>query len=833
MLNYSLQIAESIKPARYFAVGVCALILAPASGHCSVVADTTMQPLLATILPVQVPRRSSAVIAVPLMLEDQPLGDVTVELALDSILTVAPVSLADALGSTINIATQEALRALGDSLVPIDQVKALGLDLQLNPQTLTVTIRLALPARGTQTFTASSDPQYSGMARISPSHYAFGLTAALLANSDLSSTALTNASTGLSGFLNIGGERGFNLVGSGTLGISGLSKKFQRDRVIAFVDRPESALRYSIGDLVPTQSRLAGSFDLLGASIERNYGELQPTRNIRPLGNRSFRLERRSTVEVYSNGILVQSFVAEPGPIDLRGISSLNLSSNVSIVVQDSLGRREIDSFNLANDITLLGQGIKEFSFSAGVLRNRFSTTDFGYSSDPVGSAYYSRGISETVTLSGSLVASGDVQNAGLSVANAIFGGVQLAEFSGSQVRDLGTGLAAGLSYRGDPLGLAKARNANLNLRLFYQTSDYRNLSDFSLSQSIKIDSAIDYRFNITRQLSINFGGNYYKQYGVSGFNRAFFVGVQRNIGRVSVSVTGRYLSQADGSEDLGAFISLSRPLGRRLNATATADSATGRGRFEVRKTRSLEFPEIEYAINTQYGPQDKQLGGNFSYATSRFESDFTVAEQFDERGTNQSIGMIRLQSGLAFVDGHVGIGRDTGQGFVMVARHKSLKNAQIKVTEGAAGRTLGFSNRFGPAVIPIDNGYRPVLLRMNGINLPEGYDIGSGDYVALPGARSGILIEVGSDAFHSVIATLQSRDGKPLSLISGRLRSEKTGKISSFFTNRTGRAVFTMLAPGRYGIEVDGLDETFFFEVADDAETLKNLGTVRMGQSL
>ena len=357
-------------------------------------------------------------IAVPLMLEDQPLGDVTVELALDTILTVSPVSLADALGNTINSATQEALRALGDSLVPIDQVKALGLDLQLNPQTLTVTIRLAIPARGTQTFTASSDPQYSGMARISPSHYAFGLTAALLANSDLSSTAITNASTGLSGFLNIGGERGFNLVGSGTLGISGLSKNFQRDRVIAFVD-------------------------------------------------------------------------------------------------------------------------------------------------------------------------------------------------------------------------------------------------------------------------------------------------------------------------------------------------------------------------------------------------------------------------------GQVGIGRDTGQGFVMVARHKSLKNAQIKVTEGAAGRTLGFANHFGPAVIPIDNSYRPVLLRMNGINLPEGYDIGSGDYVALPGARSGILIEVGSDAFHSVIATLQSRDGKPLSLISGRLRSEKTGKISSFFTNRTGRAVFTMLAPGRYGIEIDDLDETFFFDIADDSETLKNLATVRMGQGL
>lgn len=775
--------------------------------------------------------RRTATLALPLILEGQQLPDVTAELALDDIVAIAPISLADSLGKTINPATQEALRTLGEGLVAVDRIRALGLDVRLNQQTLSLNIRLAVVARGAQVFAASGEPQYSGMERVAPSNFAFGLTGAVLATSDLSSKAINTSSLGLSGFLNIGGLRGFNLVSSGTLGISGLSRRFQRDRIVGFVDRPDSALRFAAGDLVPLQSRLAGAFDVLGVSVERNYGALQPSRNIRPLGNHAFQLDRRSTVEVYVNGALVQSFVAEPGPVSLRDIPSANLSNNVSIVVEDSLGRREIDNFTLGNDITLLGAGFDEFSFAGGVLRNRFASSLFSYSKDPVASAYYARGLTERTTLSGSLVGARAVQNAGLAIANALLGGVGQLEVSGSNVRALGTGVAVGASYRGDPFGLAPARNANMNLRVFYQTRDYRNLNDFDLAQSVKMDAAVDYRFNLTDRFSLNFGGNYYKVYRSRGADWAGFAGGQRDIGRFAVSVNARYLARADGRTDIGAFLAISRPLGRNLSATATVDTTSGRGRFEVRKTRSLDLPEVEYAVNAQYGPDDRQLGGNFSYATSRFESEITVAKQFDNQAGTGSIGIVRLQSGIAFVDGQFGVGRDTGNGFVMVARHRSLKDSQIEVTEGAAGRGLGRANDVGPAVIPVDNPYRPLLLRMNGINLPDGYDIGAGDYVALPGARSGIRIEVGSDAFHTAVATLLTSAGKPVSLISGRLREEKTGKTTSFFTNRNGRAVFTMLAPGRYIVEIEGVSESFAFDVADDTRSLVNLGTVKMEQ--
>lgn len=774
-------------------------------------------------------RRTTAVIALPLMLDGQQLLDVTAELALDNVVAISPASLADALGNIINPDTQGALRALLDGLVPVNQLSALGLDLQLDPQTLTLVIRLAAGTRSGQVFAGINPLQYAGMKRISPSNFAFGLTGALLASTDLSSQKINNTSLGLSGFINIGGLRGLNLVSSGTAQISGMSRAFNRDRIIGFIDRPERGLRFSAGDLVPLQSRLSGQFDMLGISFERNFNELQPLRNIRPLGNRSFQLERRSTVEVYINGALVQSFVAEPGPISLRDIPTANLNNNVSIVVRDSLGRREIDNFTLGNDITLLGAGIDEFSFAGGVLRNRFASNSFSYSGDAVGSAFYARGITERTTLSGSLVVSHIVQNTGASIAQAILGGVGLMEINGSNVRGLGNGAAVGVSYRGDPFGMAQSRNANINLRLFYQTQSFRNRNDYDLATSVKMDAAVDYSFKVTDRLSANFGANYNKQYGSDRAAWALFAGGQRNIGRFSLSVSGRYVSRVDGRTDIGAFLALSRPLGRNLSATSTVDTTTGRGRFELRKTRTLNLPEIEYAINAQYGPDDRQLGGNFSYATSRFESELTVDKQFSAQGSNQSIGLLRLQSGIAFVDGQFGIGRDTGNGFVMVAYHESLKDAQIEVTEGAAGRKLGVANGLGPAVIPVQSAYRPFLLHMNGIDLPEGYDIGAGDYVALPGPRSGIRIEVGSAAFYSIIATLKTSEGRLVSLISGRLRAKKTGKVQGFFTNRAGRAVFSMLAPDHYTIEIEGIDESYSFDVADDTETLRNLGTVNL----
>lgn len=774
--------------------------------------------------------RRTATISLPLIVDDRQLADVAAELTSDAVLAVSPTGLADALGGIINKDTQAALRGMGEGLTAVDRVRELGIDLRLNPQTLSLVATLDIKIRAPRVYGEQIDPIDQGLTTARPSRFAAGLTGGLLVSSDLSALRINNVSLGVASFVNIGGERGLNVVGGGTIGLSGFAPAFQRDRIVAFVDRPDSALRYSLGDLALAQTRLSGNVDLLGLSIERSYSLLQPIRNIRPVGNRSFILERRSTIEIYNNGALVQSFVAEAGPIDLRNISSANLSNNVSIVVQDSLGRREVSSFAIANDINLLQRGFSEFQFAAGVLRNPFSSSSFSYSHDPIVTGIYSRGVSDTVTLVGNFAATQRAQQAGASINVAILRGVALVEISGSNTRSLGSGVAIGVSYRGDPFGLPADANANLNLRATWQSVNYRTINTFDLRNTIKVDAIADYRFNLSRRLSISFGGSYYQTYGTARGDWAIFAGAQQSIGRFSLSLNGRFFSRSDGRQDVGAFITITRLFGRSLTATANVDTTAGRGRFEIRKTRSLNLPEVEYAINAQYGPQNTQIGGNIAYATSRFESELTIINQLSGgNGLNNSLGQLRLQSGIGFVDGQLGIGRNTANGFVMVSRHRRLREADIEVSEGAGGRRRGFVNDFGPAVIPVDNSFRPLQLRLSAEKLPEGLDIGAGDYVVRPGARSGIHITVGSDAFHTIIAILTQSEGKPLSLRAGSIKTSDGKVVGPVFTNREGRAVATMLAPGRYVFEFDGVDQQFSFDIPNNDEAITNLGVVKM----
>lgn len=778
--------------------------------------------------PPRIPSASpAATLSLPVLSEGRRLAPVTAEVTVTDVLAVSPVDLEVALGDLINPQVRAALRAMGGGLSPVAQVRALGLEVALDPATLSLVVTIPPAARGAQAFNFSSSA-FEGRERISPSDFSFGLTGALLAGSRLDGDLDPAIGFGFAGFANLGGVTGINLLFGGDFNLRGGGDFFQRDRLILFKDVPSRATRYSAGDLSPLQARLAGQVDLAGFSFERNYQELQPTRNVRPVGRRSFTLERRSTIEVYSNGALVQSFIADPGPVDIRDIPALELSSNISIVVQDTLGRREIESFSLGNDISLLAAGFSEFSASVGLLRDplRFGIR---YTDDPVASLYYSRGLTQRLTLSGHAVLSERLQNVGASAAFSALGGVGLVETAISRASGVGAGFALGFSYRGDPFGLL--RSGNFNLRADYQSRAFRTAGSFSI-QDVELDVVADYSFEAGPRTSINFGGSYSRRYSTPGASAGVFVGVQQRLGAFLVSATLRHLNRSQGGSDSGVFLSITRQFGRRLIATSSYDSISQSGRAELRQRRSLDLPEVEWAVRAERTRRDVEVGGNFRYATSRFDAETDVAQVWPRgagAGGNSLVGQLRLQSGIAYADGVFAIGRDPAQGFAIISRHPSLGDASVAVSAGTVGRELAFANGLGPAVAPLFGAYRAQELTVALTGAPTGYDIGAGAYVLEPGARSGFRIEVGGVDHHVVLATLNDDGGAPVALTTGRVERIGSTETTPFFTNRNGRAAFSGLAPGRYRARIDNSDLAFTFEVVEDDPAIKNLGTVTL----
>lgn len=760
---------------------------------------------------------------------------VTAELTVTELLGIEGNSLEQALGGKLAEARRALLKRAGGEFVPVARLQELGITATYDPANLTIALAIAPDAVGAQSFSFTGDINLGAAERVRPADVALGITGNLVGSHDFSDPdGDTRLLYDFAGFVNIGGrESGAYLLFGGLVDLADRAqRRFERDRLVAFKDFEGPALRAAAGDLVAGLPLIAGEADVAGISLERRYDALQPLRNIRPTGRRQFVLDRPARIEIYANGALVQALDVNAGPVDLNRIPALSLSTNIAIIVEDATGRREIDSFTLANDIELLGAGLSEFNVTAGMMRKPSAGGGgFAYSATPLVTGQYARGFSDVVTAGGHFAVMEAYQNVGLTFASLAPGGAVFV--GGSASHDVASGdlgYALSLAYRGDPLRLSDL-DSQLNFRLDYRSADYRRLSQSLAPDPVKIDMALDYRLSLTERVALSLGGNYLENHEGGPATRAVFGGVQVALGRVLASATARY-ADIGGRRDMGVLTTLTIPLGRNHFSTASYDSVTRQARLEARRVRDITVPELDYGMIAEHSPLFDRLTGQGRFANSRFNLDVElVGTRAAGPGTRRDSNVVnfRLQSGLAFADGQFGIGRNPGRGFVMVDRHASLKEARIEVETSGVGRRAGQGNALGPAVIGQLSGYRPDNVRVSVLGAPPGYDIGPGEYLSEPGALSGVKLTIGSDAYRSALVTFVMPDGAPVKLADGVVRDLATGKTSGVFTNAAGRAVLSKLAEGRYRVEFIGGDLVYEFNVDKSAPAIIKLGTQTM----
>lgn len=764
--------------------------------------------------------------------EGNRLALVTAELTLTELRAIEAGSLELALGNKLAAQLRAELKREAGNFLSVARLQELGITAAYDQANLTIALSLAKEAVGAQTFAFTSDIKLGAAERIQPSGLALGITGNLVGSRDVSDPqGRGQLLYNFAGFANFGGREGIYVSFGGTFDLAGTQPRtFERDRLIAFKDFEGPALRVAAGDLVAGLPLIAGEADVAGISLERRYDALQPLRNIRPTGRRQFVLERPARIEIYANGALVQALDVNAGPVDLNRIPALSLSTNIKIIIDDATGRREIDSFTLANDIELLGAGLSEFNVTAGLMRKP-STTGFVYSATPLLTGQYARGFSDLVTAGGHFALMADYQNVGVTFASLAPGGALFLGGSASHDATSGDlGYAVSLAYRGDPLRLSDL-DSQLNFRLDFRSAEYRQLSQALVPDPVKLDMALDYRLSLTERVAVSLGGNYLQSHAEGPATRAVFAGVQVAFGRVLASATARY-AEIGGRTDKGVLATLTIPLGRNHFSTASYDSVTRQARFEARRVRDITVPEFDYGVIAEHSPLFDRMTGQARFANSRFNLDVElVGTRAAAASGMRDSNMVnfRLQSGLAFADGVLGIGRNPGRGFVMVGQHPSLKGARVDVENSGVGRRAGQSNALGPAVISQLSGYRPDNIRVSVLGAPPGYDIGAGEYLSDPGALSGVKLRIGSDAYRSALVTFVLPDGSPVKLADGVVRNLANGETSGVFTNSTGRAVLSKLAEGRYRVEMNGGDLVFEFKVDKSAPAIIRLGTQTM----
>lgn len=771
-------------------------------------------------------------LVVPIMQDGRLLGDATLQIGADDALTVNAAGILGLLDERIAPAARAAIiaRAGPEGRVPLAAFADAGATLDYDPASLTLTYTPSRDALGERSLSLDNK-------RVGPDK--------------------TLAPAAFSGFANItGGVRwgerdGFELDDTdieGAIRMKGIvveaalrydednqevSRRFTR----IIYDDPSTGRRFIAGDYRTPFPGLVDTVEILGVAVE-NTGALRPFDNLRPRGRGGFEIERRSTVEIRVNGILERRLRLDPGIYDLRDIPLTPGANDITIVVEDDLGRREVARFDRFFGNDLLAKGRILYAAAAGVVADTASISPDYDEGRPAISAEARYGLTDTLTLGGATRLTTERSVLGLSAATVGRLGAFAVDLAGSYDEDRGDGVAAGLHWqyeinRADPL--AGFRNETVNAGIGFRTEAFAASDPFDndfVEEEFLFDLSFGYTRPLSETLALSLGAFYgHAQDRTQNSDR---LQLHAAIGglfsdRYTWGLRAEYVDdEGDDDAGFGIGMQLGVRLGPDTQASAFYRSRDSRAGASLRHTQGRGVGAWSAGLLTDRSgdDDDPDLTATTSYTANRFIASAFHREEFDEDDGDQRTTGLRFGTAIAFADGNIAVGRPIDGAFVIAKAHSTLEDRGVLLGREGQFYTAR-SDALGPALGSGYGAYRPARVTTDVDDLPLGYDLGAGLVEIEPPYRAGYRVEVGSDAQITLIGTLLDDAGEPLSFVTGIARNIDDADFPPLqvFTNRSGRFALLGAKPGVYRLEISG------GMVADVTAPADALGLIRVGK--
>lgn len=234
-------------------------------------------------------------------------------------------------------------------------------------------------------------------------------------------------------------------------------------------DWPERLQSLRLGDAVTRAGALGRPVRFAGVQWGTNFST-QPGFISFPMPTLHGEAALPSTVDVYVNNVLRLHRDLPPGPFAISSVPVVSGSGEVSLVVRDLLGRETQISQPYYASQTLLREGLHDFSFELGALRQDYGLRSARYGHG-IGVATYRSGLSDTFTgklraeLSGKQQAAGAMGRMLWPAWGTFEAGTVLSR---SDTRDDGAQLVLGIERR--------SRSFSLALRTQLASSDFIQL---------------------------------------------------------------------------------------------------------------------------------------------------------------------------------------------------------------------------------------------------------------------------------------------------------------------------------------------------------------------
>lgn len=636
----------------------------------------------------------------------------------------------------------------------------------------------------------------------------------------------------LEGALNL---RGWVLEGSGSYLERGDPSLVRGDlRLVR--DIPTQAVRYVGGDLALPVVGYQNSLSLLGISAARNFA-LQPFRGTRPIGQFEFFLESPSRVEIFINGLPVQTLQLPAGPQDIRNLPLTSGINDVQLVITDAVGRVQRLDLPTASANELLAPGLEQFAYSFGFpSRDRNGRYQYSWNR-PTLSLAYRRGLNNRLTMGSYFQGDPQQQLMGLEGAWATPFGNLGWDTALSRARE-GIDYAFRLGYDYLKSGRNNPSQRTFRFALEHRGPRFTTLGKLTPLDEFAWDLSINYSQKLFWGLNGTLGANYQLGRGSTLDTYGMTLRLSRSFGNglgANLSLSNR--RDRTGRDQQRAFLNLTWLLPQQRQSVISST--------EIQSDRSLTnqitwnysslktIGGIKSSLGLETGSDNYGLVGRLNYRGYRLTADLSHDLGFasDSARTIDNLTNLSFGTALVFADGYFGWSRPVDNSFALVVPIKNAKGQIIGVNPSISGYQAQ-ADTLGPAVVPELQPYQVSTLQIDAPDLPLGFDVGPSAYTLLPSYKSGTLIQVGTEATVFVRGRLLDAKGEPVALQVGEVTSlsDPNWQPVTLFTNRAGKFALQGLKPGRYEIRLE-LDQQnrIRFEVPAAQTGVYDLGVLEI----
>ncbi len=759
------------------------------------------------------PTGRAIVLTAPVMDGQTYVGDATVTLDTDGRASFAAARLLALLEPRISGTLLNTLRTRLTAQGKLERadLQGVGVAIRYDPQALQITLDIAASSRASRSLVLSDEMNRGPVTYTAPA----GLSAYLNIRGSLdwvqqgSDQGIAAPITFLDGAIRAGGVV---LEGEANWQAGAAGTDFQRRGTRLIYDDRGNLVRWTAGDLQTLARGFQSAPEIAGLSVSRFYSLLDPQTIIRPRGNRSFQIDRRSTIEVRVNDQVVRRLEVDPGTFDLRDFPFTQGANDVRLTITDDAGRVQSFNFNIFLDQSQLASGLSEFGAYLGT-RAPLGASGPIYTNDLAFSGFYRRGVSDRLTLGANAQADGNGWMGGVETVIASPIGSVGAFASASHVNGLGSGWASIVTFQ-RTISRSADRADALSLSLETRSRNFSPIGSGAPFNPYRYIAGASYNSALTETLYAGIDARYSK--GRDG---------EPDVRSVRVSGGWRPLPQFSFTSDLTyerdgrggrftAFLSLTYRLDRSSSLRADLDSRYNRGRLTYQTYHGTGTGAYNFSADLERSDNGAGANATGIYYANRAELGFSHYSTF-ERNLGRSTGQrtsLRFGTALAMADGSFTVGRPINDAFAIIRPHPSLKDADILVD--AIGKTsLASTGALGTALQSSLSSYSERNVLVTAPDAPLGVNLGEGSFRLLPPYRGGYRLTVGSDYMVSVVGRLLGPTGDPITLVGGTATEEAHPEREPvpLFTNSAGRFGVTGLAPGRWRITLVDLEKTSY----------------------